>query len=74
MKRALEHAGVDIDTVRPEDLERVLPNVRKALETFVPVADVARHFAEIERFLRDRASRVGQPANYGEHAGADEET
>jgi hypothetical protein len=57
MKRALERAGVNIDTVRPEDLDRALTNIRKVLETFIPVAEVDQQMAEIEGFIRDRVSK-----------------
>lgn len=40
MKRAVERGGVNPNTMTRADLVKVLPSIRKALETFLPPVDV----------------------------------
>lgn len=40
MKRAVERAGVNIETMTRADLSKALPSIRRVLETFLPPADV----------------------------------
>ena len=54
LKRALERAGLDINTMGPEDLERALPSIRKALETFIPIDEANRRLDALKKLIQDR--------------------
>ena len=49
LKRACERAGVNVDTMTKAELIKALPNIRKALETFIPVADVDTRMRAISK-------------------------
>jgi hypothetical protein len=49
LKRACERAGVQTETMTKADLIKALPNIRKALETFIPVADVDARMRAISK-------------------------
>jgi hypothetical protein len=49
LKRACERAGVHVETMTKADLVKALPNIRKALETFIPVSDVDARMRAISK-------------------------
>jgi hypothetical protein len=49
LKRACERAGINVETMTKADLIKALPNIRKALETFIPVADVDARMRAISK-------------------------
>lgn len=49
LKRACERAGVNTETMTKQDLVKALPNIRKALETFMPMADVETRMRAISK-------------------------
>lgn len=49
LKRACERAGINVDTMTKSELIKALPNIRKALETFIPVADVDTRMRAISK-------------------------
>lgn len=49
LKRACERAGVNVETMTKAELVKALPNIRKALETFIPVADVDTRMRAISK-------------------------
>jgi hypothetical protein len=49
LKRACERAGINVDLMTKSDLAKALPNIRKALETFIPVSDVDARMRQISK-------------------------
>lgn len=49
LKRACERAGINVETMTKAELIKALPNIRKALETFIPVADVDTRMRAISK-------------------------
>jgi hypothetical protein len=47
IRRACERAGVKPDALAPDDMERVVPHIRKSLKVFLPPEEVERSIGRI---------------------------
>jgi len=47
IRRACERAGVKPEALVPEDMERVVPHIRKSLKVFLPPDEVERSIGRI---------------------------
>jgi hypothetical protein len=47
IRRACERAGVKPEAFAPEDIERVVPHIRKSLKVFLPPEEVERSISRI---------------------------
>jgi hypothetical protein len=54
MRRALQRAGVDPETLTPETRATALDSVRRALELFLPPQEAAERVAAVSRLTKAR--------------------